>query len=216
MRPKLGPQAARAAEQRFRPYSRPGPGGLATCPLLPGRPASLREPSLFPRRAWRSRDCPGPPRGRRIVKPPASSSMCARRRRSLGLGWVRSGAGIPVGLLSSWLQATSRGYGRSAMVFPLCWQPYLGRRQPAEMWLRVRGRCWQPYLGRRQPAEMWLIVPRSRLTLGARCAGAGRTCGPIPADRIEFACVAMTKTATMSASATRAALSLERRRAPVP
>jgi len=64
--------------------------------------------------------------------------------------------------------------------------------------------------------EMWLLGRRSGFALGARCAGTGRACGTILVDLIEFACVARTKTATVSASATRAPLSLERRRAPVP
>jgi hypothetical protein len=63
---------------------------------------------------------------------------------------------------------------------------------------------------------MWLLVRKSGFALGTKCAGTGRTCGPILADVIEFACDARTKTATVSASARRAALSLECRRAPVP
>jgi hypothetical protein len=83
-----------------------------------------------------------------------------------------------------------------------------------EMWLLARRRCWHPYFRRQQP--MCVLVRRSGLAVRAVCAGTGRTCGPILVDLIEFACVARTKTATVSASATRAALSLERRRAPVP
>jgi hypothetical protein len=86
---------------------------------------------------------------RNKVPPPQSAHRPTTRQlvdvsgqgRSLGLGWTRSAAGTPVGLLSSWPRATSRSYGRSAMVLPPCWHPYLGRRQPTEMWLLVRRRC---------------------------------------------------------------------------
>jgi hypothetical protein len=133
---------------------------------------------------------------------------------SLGLGRARS-AGTPVGLLLSWPQATSRSYGRSAGVVPPRWHPYFGRRQATAMWLLARRRCWHPYVRRGQLTAVWLLARRSGLVPRAVWAGTRGTCGPILVELIEFACAARTRTAAVSASAARAAASLERLRAPV-